>query len=190
MSIPLIADEYPFESLSQPWFNAEVERATGKKRYEIIDRSTGERYRQEPITMIAFKCFLLSLATPYYLSGYMAFHLARIPFAIISERSLKTLLPSIKAVVKAPFYAIAFEFAALYGIFKPLEGRALLSKIELRWHEKTRKQNVALLNQTDSEILWNGLTQTDYPYVLHLAPCMQSLGSIHDEGIKANEFAF
>ncbi len=44
-------------------------------------------------------------------------------------------LQSIYGIIKAPFYGIAFFFAALYSLINPMEGRKLGSAIERNWND-------------------------------------------------------
>ena len=82
--IPQIADRYPVEPLPKGWITAQVrfrhQDGREETRIEIIDLKTEKRYLHEPLRMIAFKCVLLSLASPLYSTIYLAWHLLRIPF--------------------------------------------------------------------------------------------------------------
>jgi hypothetical protein len=181
MCIPLTTDAPVVESLAEPWYTAEVKLVNGNMRYEIFNRETLLRYQHEPVRMIAFKCAMLVIGIPFYLFAYSLFHIVRVPFCIVNELSFRTVPYSIWAIVKAPFYAIAFEFACLYGIFKPLEGRALISKVESDWHEKTRKDAIIFLKDSLENVIWNALTHTHYQHTYFLAFCMQTRGPINDQ---------
>jgi hypothetical protein len=126
--IPLADREsgsYPLEKMPDGWANAEdTDRRTGVSRYVILDLKTQICYLQEPLRMVAFKCLgLFLLLLPVYMLGYTAFHLIRLPFVTLANGSLKAFAKQIWAIVRIPFYSLLLEGAALYGVFKPLEGR-------------------------------------------------------------------
>lgn len=154
---PPIQERYPREILPTTWANAEVtilgKRSNEKKRLEIIDLRTGTRYRHEPMNMTACKCALLWLAVPLYGIAFFFVHLIRTPIEAIRNRSLSVLTEGISKIVKAPFYILAMELSAIYGVFKPLEGRKHFAYYENKLH-----------NRTD-------LTASKPDY--YLAPCMQ-----------------
>ncbi len=80
--------EYPLEKLPTGWANAcvQIKHRDGTKtsRIEILDLKTvnGQfvRYPQEPMAMVAFKCFgLFVMVLPVYFVMYTAYHLIRLP---------------------------------------------------------------------------------------------------------------
>src|SRR5579872_6099400 len=140
-TLPLTAEAYAVERLPPGWATADVTlRHTDGRlthRTEIIDlRSTpNNRYLHEPVAMIAFKCFLLFAAkVPLYFLVYSAYQILRTPIVAILHLSSTALVKEIWAIARIPFYFIALELAALYGILKPLEGRALFNELERALH--------------------------------------------------------
>jgi hypothetical protein len=144
MILPLTADSYSVESLPQGWVTAEVNfrHADGKvsSRYEILDVRLGpieqaDRYCHEPLVMIAFKCFgLFILVLPLYFLLYTAYQIVRTPIVVVANLSPTALIKQIWAIARTPLYFLKMEYAAVYGIFRPLEGRALLSSAESELH--------------------------------------------------------
>lgn len=193
MTLP-IADrkpgEYPLEELPEGWVNAEVtfRRSNGveETRVEILNLETQLRYGQEPMSMIAFKCFELFCVSIFYFLGYAVFHLIRLPVATIVNLSPTVLFKELCKAVQIPFYFLAIEFAALYGIFKPLQGRAFVGAIESSFHDgKTRQQ--AEQYKKGSWPFWanfcEAISVKENPTALFIAFCMQPLGARADAHI-------
>ncbi|HSX25399.1 MAG TPA: hypothetical protein VLE89_00140 [Chlamydiales bacterium] len=158
------------------------------KRIEVIHPDGETRYQDEPMHTTAQKCALLVLGIPFYFIAYVALHLARIPLVAIatifvSIREVpKSIAMNIWAIVRAPFYLIAMEFAAIYGVFKP-EARVLIGNYEAALHKgKTRRDDINHYKETN---LLRALVEKDFPYTLFLAYCMQPLGKLTDPNIKS-----
>jgi hypothetical protein len=164
------------EVLPDGWANASVSLQGKEPRYEIINLETHTRYHQEPLSVIAIKCFGLFLVVlPMYFLFYTALHLARLPVVTIVNGSPTAFFKQIWHLVQLPFYFIALEFSALWGIFRPLEGRALFATVEKRLHGGkdthsaiNRKDEIRWLEQT-----WRALSRKENPETFYLAYCMQ-----------------
>ena len=132
--------EYPLEKLPAGWANLEVCYRSGMERYEILDLSSNLRYYQEPTRVTAFKCFELFIGTPFYFMGYTALHFVRLFTVPIANLSIGAFFKELWGIVKIPFLFLGMQFAALYGIFRPLSGRVLFGKLEGMLHAgKTRR---------------------------------------------------
>lgn len=208
--LPLTADTYPPETLPEGWRTYQVTLGRdGYTRLETFDEKRGDRYVHEPMRMIAFKCVLLVLFTPVYLIGYLGFQFLRTPLTsgfVICQSLYRTgknpSLPQMKqlgkdcfltapacfvrgmwAIVKAPFYAMALQGAALYGVFSPLEGRVWIGFLERNWHgTKGHRDDFSYLLKTSSlsRSTACSLLDKNFSHTLYLAFCMQSLGKIED----------
>lgn len=213
---------FPIETLPSGWATALVPftHRNGQKeqRIEIINLKTGIRYTHEPMIHTAIKCFELLIGTPIYLMGYVGWQIMTAPLkaaGTVLHSLSKFFTPSKKhtfarfaadvfleapgcfvrafwAIVRAPFHAIAMEFAALYGVFRPLEGKVLVGKIEKSWHHpRTRRDDLfRSANPDDPSILLRALADKDFPHTFFLAYCMQPLGKLSDPHILRNEMEF
>lgn len=194
MSLPLAnaAGKYPLEPLPKGWGYFERVKSDGKIQYEVIDlrfKDVGRiRYKHEPMKMIAVKCFLLYIAgLSLYFLAYTAIHLVRMPIVTIVHCSPQIFVEQLWALVKIPLYFLALEFAALYGIVRPLEGRALFSGIEACLHgsKKDRWTDVRMADlPSNSEILRDTLCEKENHYSLFAGVCFQSLGRTDDQRIS------
>ncbi len=185
--------KYPLEVLPKGWTNAEVTYLSqGKEntRIEILDMK-GNRYWQEPMFVIAIKCFLLFfVGLPGYFLVYTAVHLIRLPIVTLWNGSPTALFKQIWAIVRIPFYLIGLECAALYGIFKPLDGRALFGEIESSLHDGKTVRDAAQHEKNAPPVLkmclkmcWDTLSKKVDPYAFFIGFCMQPYGKVTDPHI-------
>ena len=122
----------------------------GKKQF-IIDSRTGDRYLNEDLPVIWFKCFLLSVGTPII---HTMAAIVKVVFNLLKLISFydfwKTIDDSSKEnkanynltkrsfdagsnvlnIVFAPIAVLLLEFAALYGMIMPRGGRKLYASLE------------------------------------------------------------
>lgn len=113
--------------------------------FHIIDQTTNRKYLNESKGVVAFKCFLLALGTPlvhiiaslvstvYLITKVVTFSHFRIhkkeePYAFLAR--LGNAGKDVLKIVATPISLIGLELAALYGIFKPYDGRKLYASIE------------------------------------------------------------
>lgn len=194
--IPLTADKYPVEELPPGWATAEVtfRHADGKltHRYEILDvRFKDEhrtRYAHEPMNMIAFKCFgLFLLGLPIYFLIYTAFQFVRTPIVSVLNLSPTAFLKQIWAIARIPMYFIGLEYAAFYGIFNPLEGRAFFAMLERAFHDGKGLHESVQYQQdmTFKELCWSSLKEPNYRSAFFAGVCMQPIGKTNDPHIIA-----
>lgn len=206
-----ITDTNPVETLPEGWKTAEVGffHRNGKKetRIEIIDPN-GMRYVHEEMGVTAIKCFMLLIGTPIFLGLNIFWHALRTPIATLAaplvslvklirnptwiqtKEFVKDLLWNIPLffikgmwnIVRAPFYAIAMEFAALYGVFKPIEGRSLIAKIERGWHRLSRVEDIRYEEkEVDCSLILKVAGDKDFHATFYLAHCMQPFGNLSDQ---------
>lgn len=183
-----LADFSPTEILPQGWVYADISynhrNGTTGRRIEIIETATENRFLNEPMNVIACKCgalFLLGL--PAYFIGYTLFHLVRIPLALMYHRSVSLFCKAIWNVARAPFYFVGLEFAALYGVFHPLEGRSLFAQIEGALHcGKSRREDFRdqKIEQSDLDFLKNAFLESENEMTFFAGHCMQPLGNLRD----------
>lgn len=197
--LPAVTNGYPVEKLSEGWVSAEVtfRRRDGREetRIEIIDLKTKNRYLHEPMRTTAFKCFGLVLFTLVYLAAYLAFHLVRaisVTLTTVIEGGTRNqigavLKEGIWTLVRAPFFALRMEFAALYGMFKPLEGRKWVADIESKWHQKASRYDLGFAEPdlTLGAFCWGAFADPNFSYTCFLAICMQPFGKTIDPHILA-----
>ena len=112
----------------------------------IIDKSTGRKYGNEPKELIREKCILLTLGTPIVHSIASVVNMAYRIVKLVSlshfwrpregeesynfKARLKDAGKDLARVVMQPFALIGLELAAVYGVFRPLDGRKLYASIE------------------------------------------------------------
>lgn len=209
------------EALPDGWATAEVtfRHRNGAKetRFEIIDLKTQNRYSHENMSITAVKCFELVIGIPFYLATYIGWNIIRIPLVAlgtilvslgrliahpnkvqcvqllkdIAWTAPKRIVEDIWTVVRAPFFAIAMEFAAIYGIFKPVEGRKMIGQIERPWHQYSRKHDVRYVDPNqDPLFLLKALADKDFDRTFYLAECMQPYGNLNDPHILKEETRF
>lgn len=112
----------------------------------LIDNSTGRRYLNEDKHIVGFKCFLVSLATPFLhpvaslvnvalrvvrLATFFHFWVpddreTKYNFSARFKKAGKDLL----RIIATPLGLLSLELAALYGLFRPYDGRKLCASIE------------------------------------------------------------
>ncbi len=193
------------ETLPDGWWTGEFRTQKGRY-YDQVDPNTGLRYWHEPMCATALKCALLLVFIPIYLSIYVAWHVIRAPIVatVLSLRAAdafirnpskdhlqslglaliweapKSICKSIWYIVRAPFYAIAMEFAALYGVFCPTKARVWVGNVERQWHEVDLKSDIRYSRDSARPFLWNALTNPDSKNTFYAAFCMQPWGGIND----------
>lgn len=185
-------------------------------RYEVIDLKTEPkvRYLHEPMYVTACKCAGLVIGIPFFLMASISWHLIRTPITALVTlcislgRALsyrdkahtiqflkdlvwtvpKGIVEGIWMIVRAPFYAVAMEFAALYGVFRPLEGRKAVAAIERGWHQMPRTYDVRYADwDSDRSFVLKALGDKDFNGTFYLAFCMQPLGTLDDPHIIKEE---
>ena len=124
----------------------------------------------------------ISHRTSLYFSIYIGHQTVRAATVSIAHLSPTAFLKQIWAAARVPFYLICLEFAALYGAFSPLAGRALFAKVESRFHDgKGLHESVQYQKKIDIlETCKNSLIDLDYPLAFFAAYCMQPFGKITD----------
>jgi hypothetical protein len=112
----------------------------------IIDSSTNRKYFNEDASVVRAKCFMVSCGTPFVHTVASIVNIAYRLFKILSfanfwlpqfdnkpysfsNRLKKTGLDLVRCIT-APMAVLGLEFAALYGLFRPYDGRKLYASIE------------------------------------------------------------
>ena len=185
--------EYPLEVLPNGWANVRVafshKDGRVERRIEIMELFSGVRYLQEPMAMVAFKCLGLFLAVlPAYFIVYTLVHLIRLPLATLVNLSPTTFFKQIWKIARIPFYFIALEYAALYGAFNPMEGRALFGKYESDLHDgKTRREAEQYKKESEASTVWDAIASIDNKTSFFIGYCMQPIGKTSDPHIISHE---
>lgn len=110
----------------------------------IIDQSTGRRYFNESKGIVGYKCFLLTLGTPFvHLPAAfinLAYRIAKVVSgshfwaAASHTTTFKARLTEagkdLLRIVAAPLALVGLELAAIYGMGRPYDGRKLYATIE------------------------------------------------------------
>lgn len=123
--------------------------SNAKKRY-IVDSRTGDKYLNEDLSVIRFKCALLTLGTPIVHTlaaiAHMVYNLVKLlsfyhfwkTLNDVKENqsgdSLEKRSLDVKSdvfhILFAPINILLLEFSALYGVLMPHNGRKLYANLE------------------------------------------------------------
>ncbi len=106
------------------------------------DCQTGYIYNHDSKNLLRAKCFLLiprtwidtTLRTIYH-AAMAVFRTLALPLTLIQNRQktqeqLRKIGQAVADIFRAPLYALMGTFSALYGLFKPLDGRRLYGYFE------------------------------------------------------------
>lgn len=114
----------------------------GTPKY-IVDATTEKKYLNDSISNIRYKCIWLTLGTPFVHipAGALnvAYRVAKIAFLFhfcmsfeegtLYDLSCGRIQDGIR-IIAQPFSIIGLEFAAIYGVYNPYDGRKLYASIE------------------------------------------------------------
>lgn len=187
---------YGLENLPDGWKNARVyfrrHDDSIETRFEIINLESGKRYLHEPLLVISYKCLgLFLLVNPLYFLFYTIVQLARIPLVPILNISISAVFKEIWHLVKIPFFLVGMQFAALYGIFSPLEGRTYFATLESDLHDgKTRNEALQKVKGKLSfgSVFYGALSEETPSKAIFIGFCMQPLGTCLDRHIDQIEY--
>ena len=160
-----------------------------EKRVEIIHLKSRLRYQNEPLGVTAVKCFcLFGIGVPLFSFFQLCLQSVRTFLVPIQERSSSLFYREICHLIKLPLYLIGMQFAALLGIFSPLEGRAFFAKMERLVHQnKGRREGGAACLESFSSFC-GGIREkicSSHPKItLFIGYCMQPIGSLQDPHIE------
>jgi hypothetical protein len=162
---------------------------TGPEFCFIENIHNGQIYLDEPGFVIAVKCALVFFAVPLFTAGTMLWHVhqifrsigliarnvfntARRDFVLgryfeaaqILDREIKPLPGILKerilAIIKAPFFGLGLEIAALAGMIRPLHGREYVGMILKAWHNgATYKNNICKVLLREKDINYTTLSR-------------------------------
>ncbi|MBS0604326.1 MAG: hypothetical protein JSS60_04720 [Verrucomicrobia bacterium] len=180
----------------------------------IEDVKSGELFLDEPAYIVSVKCALIALGMPFYTLGKMSWHIFKTPFEIgaialetlyktgeqlalgklyegaVSMRSgitqaAEAFGTGLYEIVKAPFFGLGCELAALYGVVKPFHGRKIEAMIEKAWQNgASYKEDFRNVPARPGETCWQAFRkdmQDAHPF--YLAHCFQVRGNVHDPRI-------
>ena len=192
------------------------------RRWEIIDldpvaeRLNGGnlRYPCESTRHIRAKCALASVGLPLYTMAYMVWHSVRTPLSSlyvffqrfeifithpsknvllqIFLQPLKQLFGGLWLVARAPFYMIAMQSAALYGVVRPLEGRKQCGAVERLWKRGASfRQDFRNLSSNEDlrSFFWRACTSKDFEHPFYFAQCFQPYGTLNDPSVVLVRFS-
>lgn len=187
------------------------------KRIEVIDVDSKnlDRYKKLSMHEMARKATFIFLFSPVLLALKVSFNVLQIVFdcssyflswltmgkALADARILKifeiaitsrvdffmNIAQDIIFIVRAPFFTIALQFAALFTLISPNRGRKAIAKIERSWNYNMGrsydyKNNKGFKENTLLSALFNTLLDRKEDVVFYLAPCFQP-GSLKDKHI-------
>lgn len=110
----------------------------------IIDQTTGRRYFNESKGVVGFKCFLVTLGTPFVHLPAAVINLAYRVAKVVSgshfwmptsststfKARLAEAGKDLLRIVATPIAVVGMELAAIYGMIRPYDGRKLYASIE------------------------------------------------------------
>ena len=103
----------------------------------------------------------------------------------------KTLLYIIWTVVRAPIFAVGVMFAAICGLFSPMQGRKWVAAVEHEWHDRvSHKMDLryeGVPHKNDHEKAMDDLMGIVGGKFFFLAYCFQTLGNVNDPRITRIE---
>lgn len=138
-----ISNRWTLDSNGEKWPFGE---RCGQPMY-LIDNTTGRRYLNESKTIVRIKCFLLTLGTPLAHPFVSIINIAYRILKLISlshfwiEKKNEEKKYNFKArsadagydllrIFATPVSIVCLELAALYGCFRPYDGRKLYASLE------------------------------------------------------------
>ncbi len=186
---------------------------TRVERIEKINLTTGDRYVDDPMKLVAFKCGALVCWLPIFVLNFIIFNAVRGVSVITTEvvdstyamlerpekenilNRIKrlgheipaTLIETIKKLCAAPFYGLAMIGASAYGLVFPYVGREYVAKVESSWRELSPRADI-LRQHSEVEFLEAMSTvfrKRQAPYTFYLAHCFQPLGNVRDPHIES-----
>lgn len=138
-----VINEWKVEENGKKWNCCKEHKGLAKF---IIDQTTGKRYLNESRLCVRIKCLMLLVGTPV-IHPIMA--ICNIAFRILKlvtfshfwaekdgestynlQERRADAKKDILRTVATPFSIIALEFAALYGVFRPYDGRKIYASLE------------------------------------------------------------
>ncbi len=140
----ILRDFQPYNRWT-PKKNGEKWEEDNSPKY-LIDQSTGRLYLNESKGVVRFKCFLLTVGTPFVHSIAGICNIALRIFRLVTFYHLRRDKPEEKSyaftarlgdavkdllrVVIQPIAIFGLELSAIYGLFRPYDGRKLYASIE------------------------------------------------------------
>jgi hypothetical protein len=137
--MPISIDD--FCPLNKWKIDEEGPRFEGENEFaHVIDQTTKKAYLNESPSIVGFKCFLLTLGTPFVHTAAcickIALNIFNIAQTLMSDEKkgffsrLFTIGKHVLNIALAPIALVGLELAAIYGIFNPYDGRKLYASME------------------------------------------------------------
>lgn len=165
----------------------------------ILNAQTGDLYWGDDAAVVGVKGFFAGLSTPVYILGYIAWHVGKIAYEILTFGSeaysalaqwnwdelkfgerVSNIAFSIGSIIRAPFYGLQMTFAGLKALFCPFEAREAFAEAEFELHHHIPYdkdlRKVVSLRPTAYERVWEVLSAE----VCYLAYCFQKRGNLSD----------
>jgi len=185
------------------------------KKIEVIDLNTLDRYKKLSLHEMARKALFIFLFSPALLALKVTFNVLQMVFdctsyflswftmgkaladakilkifeiSIISRVDFfKNIAQDVIYIIRAPFFAIAMQFSALFILVSPNSARKAIAKIERRWNYNMDlsydyRNNKEFKEESLINALFNTLYDRKENVVFYLAPCFQP-GSLNDKHI-------
>lgn len=133
-----------FQPVNEWKLDSKGEKFRSGEPVYLIDQSTGRKYLNEDQDIVRFKCLLLSIGTPFV---HAVAGLLNVAYRILklvtfshfwmnnqTKYNLKERFSDagsdLLKIIATPISYFALELAALYGLFRPYDGRKLYASIE------------------------------------------------------------
>jgi len=188
-----------------------------KKKIQLIDLSEQQRYKNEPAFDAIAKITLVFLANPIVMFSKIIFNVVQIGFdftksyfcsslnmlddlrhgriiKIFEEYVVSKIIlfeyvaEDLINIVKAPFYAIAIQFACLFAVVSPNNAKKIIAKIEKGWNlgldVKHDFRNMEEFKSKKLLSFISNMFNKRNEISFYIAPCFQSLGTLKDKNIK------
>jgi|GEM_PF-4013305 len=171
---------------------------------DTLDNRDGTLFKNEHWFVISGKGFGLSLVLPLIHVATVAINILRMvvfPFLIsynnytsgkkISflencKQIIQAEATCLRRIILSPLYCLSLQFAAVYTIFFPNEGRKVFSSIEKSWCDNLpTDKDIRIVTDEDKENedkhYFNAFFDYKNEYCFYSAYCFQPVGNISDE---------
>ncbi|NGX35155.1 MAG: hypothetical protein K1060chlam1_01525 [Candidatus Anoxychlamydiales bacterium] len=186
------------------------------KKIEVLDTKTLDRYRNQTMFEIARKACFIFLCNPIVLVMKISFNVLQMGFdfvkvtidstidmavALKNKEIIKVIeiyaisridfiqyvAQDIVYIIRAPFFALALQFATLFTLISPNRARKAIAKIERSWNYNMGvsydyRNNPDFKEKSLFRAFFETLLNRNESVVFYLAPCFQP-GSLKDKHV-------